>query len=76
MTGGDGTETGTLPHAESTASEGWVREAGHPSQCSGTGRQDGSKEQASFNFMAAVTIYSDFGDQENKVYHCFPIYLP
>ena len=38
-----------------------------------------SKEQASFNFMAAVTICSDFGDQENKVclcFHCFPIYLP
>ena len=31
------------------------------------------------NFMAAVTICSDFGTQENKVYHCFhcfPIYLP
>ena len=31
------------------------------------------------NFMAAVTICSDFGAQENKVYHsfhCFPIYLP
>ena len=26
-----------------------------------------SKEQASFNFMAAVTICSDFGAQENKV---------
>ena len=29
--------------------------------------------------MAAVTIYSDFGPQENKVchcFHCFPIYLP
>ena len=29
--------------------------------------------------MAAVTIYSDFGAQENKVCHCFhyfPIYLP
>ena len=29
--------------------------------------------------MAAVTICSDFGDQENKVCHCFhffPIYLP
>ena len=27
--------------------------------------------------MAAVTIYSDFGAQENKVchcFHCFPIY--
>ena len=31
------------------------------------------------NFMAAVTVYSDFGAQENKVshcLHCFPIYLP
>ena len=28
-----------------------------------------SKEQVSFNFMAAVTICSDFGAQENKVCH-------
>ena len=38
-----------------------------------------SKEQASFHFMAAVTICSDFGAQENRVCHCFhyfPIYLP
>ena len=38
-----------------------------------------SKEQASFNFMAAVTICSDFGAQKNKVCNCsncFPIYLP
>ena len=31
------------------------------------------------NFMAAVSICSDFGPQENKVshcFHCFPIYLP
>ena len=31
------------------------------------------------NFMATVTICSDFGAQENKVCHCthcFPIYLP
>ena len=38
-----------------------------------------AKEQASFNFMAAVTICSDFGAQENKLchcFHCFPIYLP
>ena len=31
------------------------------------------------NFMAAVTICSDFGAQENKLchcFHCFPIYLP
>ena len=36
-------------------------------------------EQASFNFMAAVTIHSDFGAQENKVRHCshcFLMYLP
>ena len=26
-----------------------------------------SKEQASFNFLAAVTICSDFGAQKNKV---------
>ena len=38
-----------------------------------------SKEQVSFNFMAAVTICSDFGAQENEVcqcFHSFPIYLP
>ena len=38
-----------------------------------------SKEQVSFNFMAAVTVCSDFGAQENKVchyFHCFTIYLP
>ena len=38
-----------------------------------------SKEQASFNFMSAVTICSDFGARQNKVCHCFhysPIYLP
>ena len=32
-----------------------------------------------FNFMAAITICSDFGAQKNKVSHCFycfPIYLP
>ena len=38
-----------------------------------------SKVQASFNFMVAVTICSNFGAQENKIcncFHCFPIYLP
>ena len=38
-----------------------------------------AKEQASFNFMATVTICSDFGAQENRVCHCFhyfPICLP
>ena len=38
-----------------------------------------SKEQTSFNFMPAVTVYSDFGAQENKVCHCFhffPKYVP
>ena len=34
-----------------------------------------SKEQASFNFTAAVTICSDFGAPK-IVCHCFPIYLP
>ena len=44
-----------------------------------TSRPFPSKEQVSFHFMAAVTIRSDFGAQENKVCHCFrcfPIYLP
>ena len=35
-----------------------------------------SKEQVSFNFVTAVTIYSDFGVPKNKACHCFPIYLP
>ena len=38
-----------------------------------------SKEQASFNFMAVVTMCSDFWAQEYKVcpfFHFFPIYLP
>ena len=37
------------------------------------------KEQVCFNFMASVTIHSDFGAQENKICHCFhffSIYLP
>ena len=37
------------------------------------------KEQAFFNFMAAITTLSDFGAKKNKVshgFHCFPIYLP
>ena len=28
------------------------------------------------SFMAAITICSDFGAPQNKVCHCFPIYLP
>ena len=28
------------------------------------------------NFMATVTICSDFGAPQSKVCHCFPIYLP
>ena len=31
-------------------------------------------EEASFNFMAAVTIDNDFGAQENKICHCFHIF--
>ena len=37
-----------------------------------------SKEQVSFNFMTVITVHSDFGAQESKIYHCFqcfPIYL-
>ena len=37
------------------------------------------QEQPSFNFMASVTICSDFGTPQNKICHCFhhfPIYLP
>ena len=34
-----------------------------------------SKEQVSFNFMAAFTICSDFGAQEIKVCHCFHVSL-
>ena len=36
-------------------------------------------KQTSFNFMAAVTICSDFGAPKHRVSHCFhyfPIYLP
>ena len=43
-----------------------------------SGHSFSSKEQVSFKFMAAVTICSDFGAQENKVFyylHCFPIYM-
>ena len=32
-----------------------------------------------FNFMASVTVYSDFGAQESKICHCFlfyPFYVP
>ena len=37
-----------------------------------------SKEHVFFNFMAAITVCSDFGAQENKICHCFrffPFYL-
>ena len=36
------------------------------------------KSKRIFNSMAAVTVHSDFGAQENKVchcFHCFPIYF-
>ena len=38
-----------------------------------------SRSKCFFNFMAAVTICSDFEGQEDKIchcFHCFPIYLP
>ena len=37
------------------------------------------KKHVSFNFMAAVTVYSDFGAQEHKIcqcFHFFPFCLP
>ena len=37
------------------------------------------QRSVSFNFVAAVTIHSDFAAPKNKVchcFHCFPIYLP
>ena len=34
-----------------------------------------SKEQVSFHFMAEVSNHSDFGAQENKICHCFYIFL-
>ena len=37
------------------------------------GHSFSSKEQASFNFMAAVTICSDFGAPQNKV-SLFPLF--
>ena len=43
------------------------------------GHSFSSKEEASFNFIAAVTICSYFGAPQNKVsycVHCSPIYLP
>ena len=36
-------------------------------------------EASAFNFRVAVTICSEFGAQDNKIFHCFyffPIYLP
>ena len=33
-----------------------------------------SKKQASFNFMATVTVCSDFGAQENKICHLFQFF--
>ena len=38
-----------------------------------------SNKQVSLNFLAAVTVHSDFGAQENKNCHCFhlsPLCLP
>ena len=39
------------------------------------GHNFSSKEQMYFNFMAAVTICSDFGAQKYKVWHCFHCFL-
>ena len=34
-----------------------------------------SKQQGSFNFMAVVNVHGNFGDQENKLCHCFHLFL-
>ena len=34
-----------------------------------------SKEQASFSFITAVTIHSDFEATQNKTCHCFHFFL-
>ena len=39
------------------------------------GHSFSSKEQVSFNFMAAVTICIDSGAQENEIWHCSHIFL-
>ena len=40
------------------------------------GHNFSSKEQVSFNFMATVTIWGDFGASKYKVCHCFDIFFP
>ena len=39
-------------------------------------RSFSSKEEASFNFMASLTICSEFGAHDNKVCHCFHFLPP
>ena len=53
----------------------WVTELNWTEVC----HSFSSNEQASFNFVTAVTICNDFGAPQNKAchcFHCFPIYLP
>jgi len=77
QTPGDGEEQGSLAccspqgNKESDMAE-WLnnKKVCHSFPC---------KEQASFDFIAAVTICSDLGAKENKICHCFhffPFYLP
>ena len=40
------------------------------------GHNFSSKEQAYFNFMAAFTIHSDFGAQENQICYRFHFFSP
>ena len=35
-----------------------------------------SKEQASFNFVAAITVHSGFRAKENKICHCCHVFPP
>ena len=59
--------------------QSWTRLKWHSSSSSYIGHSFSSKEQVSFNFMVALTIFSDFGAPKKKVshcYHCCPVYFP
>ena len=55
-----------VPHQLPQLTQTHVHRVGDASNC----HSFSSKEQASFNFIAAVTICCDFGAQENKVCLC------
>ena len=55
-----------------------IKQSTNEKYCRGCGEK-GKCWKMSFNFLVAVTIFCDFGDQENKIcrcFHFFSIYLP